>query len=106
MVLKSVTIAAVDFVMKMDFRDANCKSASLSPHPTRNMHSYPLIIFCFTNNNAGRIKIKLFAVKSVCANGSNTFFPGLTNRNLRKFGSDFSTHLSPDSCICVPGCVF
>jgi len=40
--------------------------------------------------------------QSVCDNGSNTFFPGLTNGNLCKQASDFSTELPPDSCSCVP----
>lgn len=58
--LRSVTIAAVGCVMKIAIRAANCKSTSFFSTPYNEYNLSPLIIFCF--NNAGRIRIKIFAV--------------------------------------------
>ncbi len=76
-----------------------------SPHKTTNIHfsSYQLLLQqCRKNQNQDFCSAKKNKGKSVCDNGSNTFFPGLTNGNLCKKASDFSTQLPPDSCSCVP----
>ena len=104
--LKSVTIAAADCVMKIVNRAVNCKSTSFLSTPYYRhtyISSYLLLLQqCRKNQNQDFCSLKQDKKKSVCDNGLNTFFPGITNGHLCKFASDFSNHLPPDSCSCVP----